>query len=100
MDLAHAPTLAPPSAALTDQEVIGLLRQAFLYAKPEHAEAAATLTLAATIEELGIDSIAALEMSGFVEEQLDLQFPDDELVAIRSLGDLARLVRKYGPGRP
>lgn len=83
------------AAAQDNEVVIGLLRRAFLYAKPEHPEAAQRISLDATIEELGIHSVAALEMSGFIEEQLDVQFPDDELVAIRSMRDLAHLVRKY-----
>ena len=78
-----------------DIAVIELLRRAFIYARPEHPEAAQRVTLDATIEELGIDSVAALEMSGFIEEQLDVQVPDEELVAIRSMRDLARIVRKY-----
>lgn len=83
------------TAVIDHQDTIGLLKRAFLYARPDHSEAAQRLTLDATIEELGIDSIAALEMSGFIEEQIDVQFPDDELVGIRSMRDLAQLVRKY-----
>jgi len=92
MDIAAVDTTVAPE----DQAVIGLLQRAFLYARPEHSEAAERITLDATIEELGIDSVAALEMSGFIEEQLDVQIPDEELVAIRSMRDLARIARKYG----
>lgn len=84
------------AVAQESQAIIDLLKRAFLYARPEHTETAQRITLDATMEELGIDSLAALEMSGFIEEQLDVQIPDDELVAIRGMRDLARIVRHYG----
>ncbi len=81
--------------ALSDDTLVALLKRAYQFAKPEHADAAHRLTLDSTVESLGIDSLAALEMSGFVEEELDLHFQDDELVAIRSMRDLATLMRKH-----
>lgn len=82
-------------AELDDATTLALLKKAYLFAKPEHAATVHRLTLDATIESLGIDSLAALEMSGYVEEELDLHFADDELVSIRSMRDLAQLMRKH-----
>lgn len=86
-------------ATLSDEAIVALLKRAYQFAKPEQAEAASRLTLDSTVESLGIDSLAALEMSGFVEEELDLHFQDDELVAIRSMRDLASLMRKHAARR-
>jgi len=47
------------------------------------------------IAELGLDSIAVMEMVGTLEERLSLHFSDDELTKINTFGDLAALVQKY-----
>lgn len=82
-------------AELDDSTLLALLKKAYLFAKPEHAATVHQLTLDATVESLDIDSLAALEMSGYVEEELDVHFADDELVSIRSMRDLAQLMRKH-----
>ena len=82
-------------AAMDDTAILGLLARAFAFAKPDHPETLKRLTLNASVEELGIESVSALEMAGFIEEELDIQFADHELVAIRSMRDLAQLIRKH-----
>lgn len=83
------------TAVLDDQAILNLLRRAFAYAKPDQPEVAKRITLEATVDELGLESVSALEMAGFIEEALDAQFSDHELVTIRSMRDLAQLIRKY-----
>ncbi len=75
--------------------VINLIKQAFLYALPEKKELGDRVSLDSTIKELGIQSVSALEMAGFIEEKLDVQFRDDELMGISKLRDLADLIYKY-----
>ncbi|WP_411888287.1 acyl carrier protein [Hydrocarboniphaga effusa] len=87
------------SAVVTDEEIVALLRKAFAFAKPDQLEAAAQLQLSSTIDELGIESVSALEMTGFIEEELDIQFHDSELVRIHGMGDLAQLIRKHTTAR-
>ena len=83
------------TAVLDDTAILDLLARAFAYAKPDQPETLKHLTLDASVEELGIESVSALEMAGFIEEELDIQFSDHELVSIRSMRDLAQLIRKY-----
>jgi acyl carrier protein len=47
-----------------------------------------------TIAEVGLDSIAVMEMVGTVEECLSLRFSDDDLMRISTFGDLAALIEK------
>lgn len=44
------------------------------------------------IKTLGIDSVALFEIFGQLEEDLDLEFEDDELKNIRTLSDLRDLI--------
>lgn len=44
------------------------------------------------IKTLGIDSVALFEIFGQLEEDLDLEFEDDELKNIRTLADLRDLI--------
>ena len=44
------------------------------------------------IAELGIDSLAMLELVGTLERQLRIRVPDDQLVGLTTVGDLLGLV--------
>jgi acyl carrier protein len=81
--------------ALHDAELLDLLKRALLFARPERADVAARLTLSSTMDELGIESVVALEMVGFLEEELNIQFQDSELSQIQSMDSLARLIKKH-----
>lgn len=48
-----------------------------------------------SISELGLDSIAVMEMVGTLEDKLSVHFSDDELTRITTFGDLANLVDKH-----
>lgn len=47
------------------------------------------------ISEMGLDSVAALEFIGYLEEKLEVRLPDDELASITTLGDLDELLRRF-----
>lgn len=47
------------------------------------------------IAELGIDSVALLEIFGEIEDELDVHLPDDELANVSTLGDLTKLISKH-----
>jgi acyl carrier protein len=49
------------------------------------------------ISELGLDSVAVLELVAYVEQELDVRIPDEQLGAARSIGDLVRAVDKLRP---
>jgi len=46
------------------------------------------------IAELGIDSLAMLELVGTLERQLRVRVPDDQLVGLTTVGDLLGLVAR------
>jgi acyl carrier protein len=79
---------------LSDEDKIELLKKAFLYARPEEKDRAENLDLEAPIEQLGIQSITALEMAGYIEEELDIEFSDKELTEINRIKDLIDLIDK------
>jgi acyl carrier protein len=77
---------------VTDIEILNLIKEALVNASPEHASA--TLTMESTLGEVGISSITALEIAGYIEEKLDIRLPDDELAPLNTIGELARLIRQ------
>ncbi len=46
------------------------------------------------IYDLGLSSIAMLELIGHLEDRLQVQFPDDCLLELQTVGDLAQLVEQ------
>jgi acyl carrier protein len=54
---------------------------------------------ATVISDLGLDSIAVIELIGYLEEKLDIRIPDEELAGVQTLGDLDDLVRRFTAGK-
>jgi acyl carrier protein len=50
------------------------------------------------IADLGIDSLAMLEIVGAMEREFKIQIPDDQLVGIQTINDLVSLLQKRLPG--
>ncbi len=78
---------------MTDQEAIGLLKRALADVAPERSVEFADLTLDHHIKDLSLDSVSVMEMIGFLEEQVNRTFPDEELTKVTTLQDLAVLMR-------
>jgi acyl carrier protein len=79
---------------MTDNQILTLLQEAFKIAAPEESQAVEALKIDSTLGEFGISSIASLEMAGYVEEKLDIQFADDELSQIATIKGFVDLIRK------
>ncbi|MGE0126866.1 MAG: acyl carrier protein [Blastocatellales bacterium] len=77
---------------MTDSEILNLIKEALVHAAPEHGGAA--LTMESTLGEVGISSITALEIAGYIEEKLNIKLPDDELAPLNTIGGLAQLIRR------
>jgi len=73
-----------------EKEMIALFKEAAWQVDQREFE---ELSLDTHISDLGIDSVAMLEIFGYVEEELDLHLPDEKLSGIETLGDLSRLIR-------
>ncbi len=53
-----------------------------------------TLTEESNFKDLGIDSLDLVDLVFQMEEALDVQFEDDELLTIKTVGDLIHLVEE------
>jgi acyl carrier protein len=78
---------------MNDEEVRDLIREAIQFVNPELGSA--ELTPASSLSELGISSVVALEIIGYIEDKLNLRFPDDELAGLNTLAALERLIRSH-----
>ena len=79
---------------MTDPEILTIVRAALNEVVPGREEEFKTLELKVKIRDLGIDSVATMEMVGCIEEELDVTFPDEDLSRIANFNDLAALMRK------
>ena len=52
------------------------------------------LTLDTKLSDLQLDSVLILEMTGYVEQKLEVRFDDEELSRLTTLRDLANLIEK------
>ena len=49
------------------------------------------------ISQLGMDSVAVMELVSYFEEKLSLRLPDEDLAKISTVGDLCALVERLLP---
>jgi acyl carrier protein len=78
---------------MTDNEILDLIKDALANVAPKRKEDFASVSLDQTVESLQLDSIATMEMVGYLEDKVDLTFPDEELAKVRKLNDLAVLAK-------
>lgn len=78
---------------MTNDEILALIRDALAEVAPNRTAEFTNIAFDTNIEALGLDSIATMEMVGFLEERTDNTFPDEELAKVKKIGDLAGLVR-------
>lgn len=77
---------------MTEQELLALLAEALESVAPGRSDRLDARGLDTEISALGIDSVTTMEMVGFVEEKLDVTFPDEDLAQVSSMRHLANLV--------
>jgi acyl carrier protein len=78
---------------MTEGEIRDLIREAIQFVSPELAKA--ELKPTSTLSELGITSVLALEIVGYLEDKLNIRFPDDELAGLNTLAALERLILSH-----
>lgn len=49
------------------------------------------------ISQLGMDSVAVMELVSYFEEKLEVRMPDEDLARINTIGDLSALIQKLLP---
>ena len=78
---------------MDDAQILNLIKEALFEVAPNRKEEFEDLTIDTTIEDLALDSIATMEMVGFLEDKTEKTFPDEDLAQVNALEDLASLVR-------
>jgi acyl carrier protein len=79
---------------MDDQAIMTLVTNALDSVAPGRSEKLHAKGLQLTIRELGIDSVATMEMVGAIEEKIGVTFPDEDLAGLNSMQDLANLIRR------
>lgn len=84
---------------MTRQEIFDILKQYFI---TQFEVPAGKITPEALLyQDLGLDSIDALDMIGMLEGKLDLQIDENEIKQIRSVGDIVNfIIGKIPTGSP
>lgn len=62
-----------------------------LFSKYKHGNVTVSPTSVITAD-LGIDSLAVMEIVAELEDTYDLTFPDDELPNVKTVGDVTRMI--------
>lgn len=73
-------------------DALTIIKDAIATVESSKAEAAKAVTPATLIRDIGLDSVATMEMVSIVEEQTGCTFDDEELVRVQSVGDLLALL--------
>lgn len=75
-----------------------LIKAAITAVDPSKATKLAKVTPATEIRELGMDSVATMEMVNYLEEKLGIQFADEVMIRIQTFGDLEKLIESSKKG--
>jgi acyl carrier protein len=78
---------------MNNDETLSLVRQALGEVAPTRKADFVGITPDTRIDALGLDSIATMEMVSFIEERIEVTFPDDELARVQKVGDLVGLIQ-------
>ncbi|MFT5434590.1 MAG: acyl carrier protein [Myxococcota bacterium] len=78
---------------MTDEQILTLVREALDEVAPGKSKNLEGVTLDVSITELSLDSVSTMEMLGVIEERLDATFPDEDLMNLNKLSDVAKLIR-------
>ena len=79
---------------MAEPDTLALIVAALKTVEPDRADQFEDLSMETSIEDLELDSIALMEMVGFLEDQLETTFDDEAMAHIERLEDLARLVEQ------
>jgi len=50
------------------------------------------------ISDFGIDSVAMLEVIGYLEDELEIHLPDEKVGRVQTLRDLSNVIQEVAPG--
>ena len=78
---------------MNDDRILQLVTAALNSVAPGWNKNDEPLDMSLKMKDLSIDSVSTMEMVGYIEEELAVTFPDEDLVQISRLEDLAGLIR-------
>jgi 8-amino-7-oxononanoate synthase len=79
---------------IVDQDLISILKAAVF---DVNLKELGDVNAATRISELGLDSVAIMELMGVLEENLSIQIADEEVAVLKNIGDLLNLIRSKLP---
>ena len=85
---------------MTDDEILGLIKQSLLTTDPDRSGHYEKLQPGWSIEDLGCDSVATLNMVTELERRTRVEIPDEDLLTLRDVGDIVALVRRLQEASP
>lgn len=78
---------------MNDDRILELVTAALNSVAPGWNKDDKPLDMTLKMKELSIDSVSTMEMVGYIEEELGVTFPDEDLAQVNRLEDLAGLIR-------
>ena len=84
--------------SLSDDDVVQLVRRALSELVPAQAERFARLSFDSKVVDLDVDSVTIIELVGYIEDTVGHVFEPHDVAAVRSIADIARLIRDGANG--
>jgi acyl carrier protein len=78
---------------MNDDRILQLVTAALNSVAPGWNKNDEPLDMSLKMKELSIDSVSTMEMVGYIEEEMGVTFPDEDLAQVNRLEDLAGLIR-------
>lgn len=79
---------------MNDADILNLVSAALDSVAPGwNKDLKGEVDMSVKMKDLSIDSVSTMEMVGYIEEELGVTFPDEDLAQVNKLGDLAGLIR-------
>ena len=78
---------------MNDDRILTLVTAALDSVAPGWNKDEKPLDMTLKMKDLSIDSVSTMEMVGFIEDELGVTFPDEDLAQVSRLEDLAELIR-------
>lgn len=86
--------MSEQAAPVTDDDILSRIRVFLDQVNVAHSAHHKRLSRDWTIDQLGCDSVTTLEMITDLETFTEVQIPDEDLLQIRTIGDLVALIRR------
>ncbi|MCX4242998.1 acyl carrier protein [Paraliomyxa miuraensis] len=78
---------------MSDEELLKLIGEALISAKPKLKKSVANLTMETRLDEFNLDSLATTTTSGYIEDRLDIMLDETALPEVETLGQFVALIR-------